>query len=382
MLGLTPFRSFLRPHCLAVDRLRCWLPVGHTPRYPSPSGDKYLLNAAESERLLDVLSFTWAPSTRETYGAGLLTFHVFCDMHIPPIPERLRGPASSDLVLAFISACAASYSGSALSNNVYGVRAWHTLHGLNWEMDDTRMAAALVATGRLAPASSHRAQREPITPEIITKIRAQLDLTLPLDAAVFACLTTTFWSVARLGEFTLPNLKAFDAAIHVKRSDVTVGASTGPLSLPVTTFRLPWTKCAPTGESVYWSRQEGTADPDAALANHFAVNDPGDGDALFSWRHKSGLRPLTRPEFLKRFQAAATAAGHENTLQGHGIRIGGVLEYMLRGVPLEVVKTIGRWSSDAFQVYLRLHATILAPYIQSSPVHEPFTRITMPRVRR
>jgi hypothetical protein len=377
---LTPRHSILRPHCHAADRLRLWLPARAHPSL-SPSADGFALSLAELQRVLDVLSFSWAPNTLETYGAGLLVFHVFCDQRVPPVPERLRAPASEDLLLAFLSACAASYSGSTLKNYFYGVRAWHTLHGLPWPLDDVRLSAALTAAERLAPPSSRRPKREPVTPAIIIAVRAHLDLSQPLDAAVFACLTTTFWSVARLGEFTVPSISSFDPARHVKRSDILIAESQGRLGLPVTTFNLPWTKCAPLGEAVYWSRQDGPADPAAALNNHLSINNPQPNNALFSWRDPSGtLRPLSRPEFLKRFQAAATAAGI-GPLQGHGIRIGGVLEYMLRGIPFDVVKSMGRWSSDAFQVYLRQHATILAPYIQSSPIHEPFTRLTMPRVR-
>lgn len=332
------------------------------------------------DRLLDFLTFTWAPATRETYGAGLLTFHVFCDQRSPRVPEHLRGPASEELLLTFLSACAATYSGSALRNYFYGVRAWHVLHGMPWPLDDTRTSAALAAAARLAPPKSRREKRDPVTPAIIEKVRGQLDLALPLDAAVYACLTTTFWSVARLGEFTVPTLRSFDPATHIKRRDVDVAVAVGRNGLPVTTLRLPWTKCSPDGESVFWARQDGPTDPEAALAAHFAVNNPGPDDALFAWRAQNGLRPLTRKEFLARFQSAATAAG-VGPLKAHGIRIGGVLEYILRGVSLETVKTMGRWASDAFQLYLRQHAAILAPFIQSTPAHDAFTRITMPRVR-
>ncbi|KAJ7223915.1 hypothetical protein C8J57DRAFT_955046, partial [Mycena rebaudengoi] len=54
-------------------------------------------------------------------------------------------------------------------------------------------------------------------------------------------------------------------------------------------------------------------------------------------------------------------------IQGHGIRIGASLLYLLRGVPFDVVKTLGRWASDAFLLYLRKHAQIMAPYIQANP---------------
>ncbi|KIJ60482.1 hypothetical protein HYDPIDRAFT_53896, partial [Hydnomerulius pinastri MD-312] len=79
-----------------------------------------------------------------------------------------------------------------------------------------------------------------------------------------------------------------------------------------------------------------------------------------------GLRPLTRTEFIKRITAAAQKAELPE-LKGHGIRIGGTLLYLLRGVPFDVVKTMGRWSSEAFTLYLRQHAMIMAPYLQDSP---------------
>jgi hypothetical protein len=213
---------------------------------------------------------------------------------------------------------------------------------------------------------------------IIIAIAARLDLFNPLDAAVYSCLTTTFFTAARLGEFTLPSLKAFNPTLHVKRSDILFRQDRH--GLKVTVFHLPRTKSSIDGEDVYWSSQVGIIDPEAALANHFTVNNPPHDGPLFSWRHPQGLRPLTRSEFLKRINLAAHELGIDS-LKGHGIRIGATLEYLLRGVPFDVVKSIGRWSSDAFLLYLRQHAVIIAPYIQGTPFMEAFTRYTMPRPR-
>jgi hypothetical protein len=80
---------------------------------------------------------------------------------------------------------------------------------------------------------------------------------------------------------------------------------------------------------------------------------------------------------------AARAAGLE-PLQGHGIRVGSTLEYLLRGIPSDVikVKAKGRWAGDYFLVYLRKHAINIAPYIQAVPaIHETLIRYTMPRAR-
>ncbi|KIK74671.1 hypothetical protein PAXRUDRAFT_174969, partial [Paxillus rubicundulus Ve08.2h10] len=51
-------------------------------------------------------------------------------------------------------------------------------------------------------------------------------------------------------------------------------------------------------------------------------------------------------------------------------------------IPFDVVKVKGRWASDAFLVYLRRHAQILAPYMQAQPViHKAFLHYTLPPIR-
>jgi hypothetical protein len=79
-------------------------------------------------------------------------------------------------------------------------------------------------------------------------------------------------------------------------------------------------------------------------------------------------------------QAAGDCLG-VGVLKGHGIQIGGTLEYLLRGVPFNNVKAMGRWSSDTFILYLRQHAVVLAPYLQDTPVLEPFMWYALPPPR-
>jgi hypothetical protein len=192
-------------------------------------------------------------------------------------------------------------------------------------------------------------------------------------------MTTTFYAVARLGEFTVPTIKSFDPAKHITRAHVS--STHDRHGFPVTKFHIPSSKTAPiTGEDAFWSQQDGPTDPKAALENHFRVNNPAVSSHLFTWNHPKGPRPLSKKEFINRINSISTATESLPNLKGHGLRIGGTLEYLLRGIPFDVVKSMGRWSSEAFTIYLRHHATILAPYIQANPVLEPFTHYTMPPV--
>lgn len=212
-------------------------------------------------------------------------------------------------------------------------------------------------------------------------IRNNLILADPLHAAVFACLTTTFYAAARTGEFTTKTLKDFHPSLHVKPSNIRVELDRNGLSSTI--FTLPSTKSEPiNGEEVSWCKQNGGTDPDSALNHHLNINTPPPNGPLFAYRSGTSFKPLTKAKFIKTLATAAKAAGLD-PLQGHGIRIGATLEYLLRGTPFDVMKVKGRWASDAFFAYLRKHAQILAPYMQANPAqHDEFIRATMPPIRR
>ena len=46
-------------------------------------------------------------------------------------------------------------------------------------------------------------KRKPVTTQTMSLIKDKLNQIDPFDAAFFTCLTTTFYTAARVGEFTL-----------------------------------------------------------------------------------------------------------------------------------------------------------------------------------
>ncbi|KAJ7186106.1 hypothetical protein C8R46DRAFT_390106 [Mycena filopes] len=367
--GLAPKPSPLRPHVLARDRLRLWRPLAGR----SAAGSGLPPSDGDILRIFTVLTSAWTEGTAESYGSGLLSFHVFCDSKC--VPELARAPAAPTLIAGYISALAGFLSGGTISNYVSGVRAWHILHGVAWAMNMPELETLLRAADRLTPLSSKRDARMPYTPNILCSLRPHFDLTKHLDASVWSCLTTLFWGTSRGGEFTVKTLTSFDPTVHIKPCDVT--EVTDRNGLNQTNFFIPRTKSAPHGENAYWAEQNGAADPKTAFANHIAVNAPPANGALFAYIRGHTHRPLTKTAFKKRLTEAFKAAGVD-FIHVHGIR----MEYLLRGVPFDVMKAKGRWASDAFTIYLRRHAEIMAPYMQAEPqLHANVLRIIMPRVR-
>ena len=149
----------------------------------------------------DTMQHAWEEDTRIAYGAGLLMWHCFCDSKA--IPEEARAPASQALLSTFVAYMATAYSGKTIAGYLSGVRAWHVLHSIPWTLDKAEMDTMLRAVNKLTPNSSKRKKRCPYTPDFISAVRQHLDLSKPLDAAVFACLTACFYASARLGEFTV-----------------------------------------------------------------------------------------------------------------------------------------------------------------------------------
>jgi hypothetical protein len=134
---------------------------------------------------------------------------------------------------------AAAYSGKTISNYLNGVRAWHLLHGVPWALEKREMDTMLRAADKLTPSSSRKKKRLPYTPTFISAVQQHLNLEEPLDAAVFACLTTCFYASARLGEFTVRTLGSFSPSTHITVRNLSYDQDWN--NLKVTVLHLPST---------------------------------------------------------------------------------------------------------------------------------------------
>ena len=376
--GLTPIPSPLRPNCEVKNRLLLWKPPSSAR---SVTDGNATLPSNDEERIREVLAGAYSDSTKATYGTGLLVFQVYCDKK--GISEQQRVPCGQTLLAGFISTLIGDYSAQAIENYTYGLRAWHTIHRIPWEINTVELQTLFASAAKNQPPKSEKAQKPPCTIEDLVAIRDNLNLDNPFDAAVFACLTTTFWAAARLGEFTVKRLDNFNPEHHAKRSNLDMDV-TDRHGNEVTTIFIPWTKASKSqGEELNWAAQpQSGVDPKRAMQKHLELNEFDNGLHLFHHHHRGASRPMSKSVFLTRIRKALKDAGRP-PLTGHSLRIGGTLEYLLRGVDFSVVRVKGRWASEAaFTGYLRKHGQVLAPYMQENPtLQNRFIRLAMPPVR-
>ena len=127
-------------------------------------------------------------------------------------------------------------------------------------------------------------------------------------------------------------------------------------------FHIPWTKA--TRErvaNVILTAHSDCLCPCAAVLNHFMVNNniPPGSEPLFSYKLPDGRHhPLTKQDFLSFVNKIWSDAGLLH-INGHSFRIGSAVEFLLAGVPPEVVAAIGGWTSLAFLLYWRRLKEIL-----------------------
>ena len=166
-----------RTQCPAKERLLKWRPL--LTADASPSGDNL-------EKCYQLTALAWEPSMLTSYASGLLVFHTWCDSR--NLPEEQRAPVSQDTIASFITDLAGAYTGDTIANYVQGVRAWHRIYNIPWNIDELHTHTMLKGTRKVTPEATKLPKRQPLLVEDIVAVRAQLDLTQLLDAAVFACL--------------------------------------------------------------------------------------------------------------------------------------------------------------------------------------------------
>ena len=141
--GLIPVSSLLRPACPAKDRLLLWKPAA-SANQASSAGP---LLPTDEEHIREVLAEAYSDSTKATYGTGLLVFHVFCDKK--GIDEPRRTPCGQTLLSSFISTLIGDYSAQAIENYTYGLRAWHAIHRIAWDMNNIELKTLLIGREKL-----------------------------------------------------------------------------------------------------------------------------------------------------------------------------------------------------------------------------------------
>ncbi|KAK4702170.1 hypothetical protein P7C70_g4055, partial [Phenoliferia sp. Uapishka_3] len=311
----------------------------------------------------------------EAHAGCVLRYIGFCEEDSVPATEIFS--AKPDVVFAFLASMGGSLRAATIRAYVNSIRFWHTIHGVNFEMNEEHFQVLKQGLTQVQPAAKDT--RPPVhTADLVAlKDGLNVDVLDPNNAleqpeadCIWAAATGAFHGMARSCDVTVkcqgiwgPSVDlAADAVEFFEDSDV------APAHV---TLSLPFDKVKHREGSVrYLVRQSSDPrlDPVRARATHFASNRlEGQTAFAFSYRAtrdsksvKAGeLLTFTVSHFTKTVNKYLLAAGRCR-IWGHSFRIGGATMYLLAGKDVDSIHNIGRWSSNAFDCYWRDIKTITA----------------------
>jgi len=185
--------------------------------------------------------------------------------------------------------------------------------------------------------------RLPITPSILRQLR-QFWQTLPNrhDALMlWAAACMCFFGFLRAGEVVIPSASGYDSSVHLSQGDVRVDNTARPQYLEV---RIKASKTDPfrKGVSVYLGK--GCEDLCPVMAILIMVQRGSAAGPKWKCSH---------PGAVCNHSQVGPGCNWPSHYAGHSFRIGAATTAAQRGIQDSLIKTLGRWESSAYTVYIR-----------------------------
>ena len=300
-----------------------------------------------------LLYYGLAKSTRKTYSASQRRFLEFCYWagHIHENGSPL--PANEQTLMMFAAHLSQTIKASSIKVYLSGVRSLHIEQGFKNPLDNCfRLERVLRGIKRRQGAGTR--QRLPITIAILRKLYSILNLNDYTDALFWAACLTGFFGFLRCGEFTTKS-SHFDINTSLSLADLQVDKHLNP-SVMLLNIKASKTDQFRCGHTLRIGASGSNICAVRALMNylHHRGGNPG---PLFMLQNG---QPLSRSKFCSWLTEAMTRIGETGQYSGHSFRIGAATTAAAVGIPDHLIKTLGRWISDAYQIYIRTPPEVLA----------------------
>ncbi len=290
-------------------------------------------------------------------------------MHLTPVP------AYSYTIGLYAAFLARTLKFSSISQYLGIIGLLHKDFGLPNPLSGNWYISSLL-TGIKRLLGNERQQKLPITPALLLRIYRVLNPAYSVDASFWAICLVAFYGMFRKSHLLVKGLNRFDAARQFLKSDFrflpwgiivlvrwskTIQFRERCVSIPLP--RLPGSPLCPVSAILH--------------AFSFTCAAPPYSQA-FCWVHPQTVRfqAFTYPFFMSKLKGVLGRIGVDSSSYGsHSFRRGGASFAFESGVPIELIKVMGDWKSDAVLLYLtvplnlRIHATKMIAHNLQNHLH-------------
>ena len=316
-------------------------------RSRQPNRETWSLERLRLERA-HALGASLERSTAKAYASAFLSYATFCEkhgFHIRPNPDTLS---------FYIVYMSHFIQPSSVKSYLSGICA--ELEAFWPDVREIRksylVSKTLARCMKLYSSPPHR--KCALSQDDLAAIIKSTAATASHDDLLFAAIAFTGWHcLMHLGELVdADSIELRDYRKTITRRSV----ASANLPRPHVSFTLPMHKADRfwEGSTVILEQRVGSLNP-LPIFNSY-LNSRDDRFFLFPelWLKADGRVP-TRSWFINRLKALFP----DDNVAGHSLRSGGATALALAGVPLARIQIIGRWSSEAFLIYIRQNPILL-----------------------
>ena len=297
-------------------------------------------------------SICWANTTRRSYSSHRRAYISFClQAKLTPIP------ASTRTLCLYAAHLARRLRYSSIKQYLNIIQILH----LEWNFPNpllNNFHLQSVLRGIRRHLGDRVFRKEPITPRLLLLLLSHLDIATPFGACVWAAALLMFFGLLRRSNVLPSSAGAFNPSLHLRRRDLTF-TSKGlqvvirwsktnqfqgreqVLPLP----RITGHKLCPT-QAVFHALQ-------------LTSGAPLDGPALVL-PHGCQYNPLTAPAFVAAVKQRLREHCDTSKIAGHSFRRGGACWAYSSGVPVDLIRQLGDWQSNAYTRYTLCDKNLLS----------------------
>ena len=263
-------------------------------------------------------------------------------------------PASEHTLVLFVSQLASRIKPQSIPVYLSAVRALHLSNGYSNPLEHTlRLNQTLRGIQRIHGVTVR--QKLAITTKLLLDIKHYINPNSHNDVVMWAAMVTAHFLLLRCGEFTVRQSQQFRSDHHLTLDDVQFRSS--PSGKEFLALRLKTSKTDQFRKShtLFAGHSLKAVCPVCCLQSLFRLykSTPSSYSTHPLFTLADGT-PLTRQAFLDFTSSRLRILGIDpRNYSGHSFRIGGATSAASAGIPDHLIKTIGRWSSDCYQRYIR-----------------------------
>jgi len=259
-------------------------------------------------------------------------------------------PPSDTTLAAFVVFQSATCSFSTLKVYLAGIRNWVMAMGFEFKPWSQRFPVYSAMRGIKRLNFDKVSRKLAVTPGMLLGFYKILDMSDPNDVVMWAAMLVAFFGLFRKDNISVGKEAAFNPRANLTRSDFI-------WHMNQLWVRVRHSKTNQFHQRCHWVPLLPIPGhpmcPVVAVMKAFAMYPEGDPKGpAFIWQEAGQTGPLRHNHFVTKFKWLVAQLGMDwSRYSGHSFRRGGAVFCFSIGACPDLVKALGDWTSNAYQVY-------------------------------